>query len=423
MPPRLRQHAPKAIKIEGAPAAELDIGRPLRICMLAACPFPANHGTPGAIRELSEGVAGLGHRVDIVTYHFGEDIPVRGANLHRIPKLTSEKKIVVGPTTRRPLYDALLAFKAVQVAEKYGADLIHAHGYEGAIAGWCARLITGLPVIYSAHSTMGDELASYGAIRPRWVADALASALDAVVPRLMNRCMPHTANLAKFFQQRGLGAVTDPVVNFGIELAGPMTIDRTAVRARYGLGAGPVIVYSGVLDKFQRIDLLLEAMVDVARALPDARLLIISTIPNSTHETQVLEEARRLGLAEKVIMTPPQTLAGVRELLAAADVAVVPRPQAPGFPIKLLNYMDAERPCVLFASSGNVGLIDGETAALATPDTGSALGAAILRVLGNPVMARRIAARGGEFVRKQHDRNEVARGVVTSYRRLLAKHR
>ena len=30
-----------------------------RFCMLAACPFPANHGTPGSIREMSEGIAGL----------------------------------------------------------------------------------------------------------------------------------------------------------------------------------------------------------------------------------------------------------------------------------------------------------------------------------------------------------------------------
>src|SRR5215204_5566891 len=63
------------------PVAEMQSTRPqrkLKVCMLAACPFPANHGTPGSIREMAESITDLGHEVHIVTYHFGEDIPVRG---------------------------------------------------------------------------------------------------------------------------------------------------------------------------------------------------------------------------------------------------------------------------------------------------------------------------------------------------------
>src|SRR5215831_1420107 len=35
----------------------------LKICTLAACPFPANHGTPGSIREMAEAIADRGHEV------------------------------------------------------------------------------------------------------------------------------------------------------------------------------------------------------------------------------------------------------------------------------------------------------------------------------------------------------------------------
>ena len=44
--------------------------------MLAACPFPANHGTPGSIREMAEAVAQRGHEVHVVTYHMGDDTPL-----------------------------------------------------------------------------------------------------------------------------------------------------------------------------------------------------------------------------------------------------------------------------------------------------------------------------------------------------------
>src|SRR5438132_9580220 len=83
----------------------------LKVCMLAACPFPANHGTPGSIREMAESITELGHEVHIVTYHFGEDIPVQGPRLHRIAPWTSESAVVVGPTSRRPLYDLQMGFK------------------------------------------------------------------------------------------------------------------------------------------------------------------------------------------------------------------------------------------------------------------------------------------------------------------------
>src|SRR5256885_10579132 len=64
----------------------------LKICVLAACPFPANHGTPGSIRELVEATAERGHDVHVVTYHIGEKLPLRGARLHRIPDWTGERQ-------------------------------------------------------------------------------------------------------------------------------------------------------------------------------------------------------------------------------------------------------------------------------------------------------------------------------------------
>src|SRR3954447_14368630 len=101
----------------------------LKVCVLAACPFPANHGTPGSIRELCEATAARGHEVHVVSYHLGQDLPLRGVHLHRIPDWTGEKTIKVGPTKYRPLYDFQMIFTAMRVIRQYKLDLIHAHGY------------------------------------------------------------------------------------------------------------------------------------------------------------------------------------------------------------------------------------------------------------------------------------------------------
>jgi glycosyltransferase involved in cell wall biosynthesis len=317
------------------------------------------------------------------------------------------------------LYDLLMVFKSLQVINRYRPHLIHAHGYEAALAAGLCRAVTGLPVVYSGHNTMGDELASYRFIRPRWLADGLARALDAFVPRLADRCVPHSSNLEEFFHRAGLSARTEPVVPFGIDVNEVGNGDGSAGRLRYGLGRGPVVLYAGVLDEFQRLDLLLEAMAHLLLYEPDVRLLVVVTIAQERHLAALRRKAAELGLDRHVVLTEPQSLDGVRELLRVADVAVVPRPRAPGFPIKLLNYMAARRPCVLFASSASAGLTHGDTVFLAAPDTGLALGEAILEVLRDEPLRRRLAENGYRFVHAHHDRSVIARKICAAYRQTI----
>ena len=65
--------------------------------MVAACPFPANHGSAASIREMSDTLVDMGHNVHIVTYPFGqEDIRVRRAKVHRTAPFRPEGNAKVG---------------------------------------------------------------------------------------------------------------------------------------------------------------------------------------------------------------------------------------------------------------------------------------------------------------------------------------
>jgi len=397
-----------------SPAAEPK----LKVCVLAACPFPANHGTPGSIRELTEATAERGHEVHVVTYHFGEDLPLRGVQVHRIPDWTGERKVTVGPTKYRPLYDFQMIFTAARVMRRYKLDLMHAHGYEAALVAGCVRPLVRRPVLYSAHNRMSDELASYDFFTSKRLANALAWLLDRTVPRIGNRCIPHSVNLQEFLAARGLSDRSEPVMNFGIDFQNHPRGNRERLRRECGLTNEPVVLYSGVTDRFQRLDLLLGAMVPVIRRLPRAKLLILANIPNAGHEQAIRDEAERLGIAGSLILMCPTDMEMGLRLLSICDVAVVPRPSTPGFPIKLLNYMAAQRPCVIFASSSS-GVSHGEHVWLAAEDTAQSLGAAITRVLRDPVLRTRIARGGYHFVRERHDRRFVAAELCQAYCRLL----
>jgi 1,2-diacylglycerol 3-alpha-glucosyltransferase len=390
----------------------------LKLCVLAACPFPANHGTPGSIRELVEATAERGHEVHVVTYHTGHDLPVKGVTIHRIPDWTGDHGVIVGPTRYRPLYDFQMIFTAIRTIFRYKLDLIHAHGYEAALVAACCRPIVRRPVLYSAHNRMGDELASYDFFRSKRLANALAWVLDRSVPRIGDICIPHSVNLQQFLFERGLAKRCEPVLNFGIDVSEEPEWSCSQVRRRLGIGDDPIVLYSGVIDQFQRLDLLLGAMAHVLRRVPRAKLLLLATIPNEKHERAIREEAVRLGIESSIILTNPSGLEKGRRLLAICDAAVVPRPAAPGFPIKLLNYMAANRPCVMFASSAS-GISHGEHAWLAGEDTSRSLGEGIIRVLTDQRLAARLAAGGNRFVRERHDRRRVVGQLCRAYVRLL----
>jgi 1,2-diacylglycerol 3-alpha-glucosyltransferase len=402
-----------------AEAGTFDAAEPrLKICVLAACPFPANHGTPGSIRELVEATAERGHEVHVVSYHLGEPLPLRNVHLHRIADWTGEKSITVGPTRYRPLYDFQMIFTALKVMRRHRVDLIHAHGYESALVAACCRPFVRLPVLYSAHNAMGDELASYDFFRSKRMASALAWVLDRTVPRIGNRCVPHSANLQEFLHARGLSERMEPVLNFGIDFDKRPVGDRQRLRRECNLTDEPVILYSGVIDQFQRLDLLLESMVHVLSRFPRAKLLLLTNVANGRGDAALREQAKTLGIDGSLVMMAPQSLDHGLKLISICDVAVVPRPKAPGFPIKLLNYMASKRACVMYASSCSR-LSHGEHVWLAAEDTPESLGGAIVRVLKDEMLRNRIAEGGYQFVRARHDRRGAAAQLCNSYVRLL----
>src|SRR5204863_4585623 len=148
------------------------------IAMVAACPFPANYGSPASIREMSDTLSDMGHNVHIVTYPTGqEEIRVRRAKVHRTAPFRPEKNAKIGPSSKKFVLDFQLLRLLCRVIRREHIDIIHAHHYEGALIGIMAKWLTRRPLLYNAVNTMADELPGYRFIRPAWLAHGLARAL------------------------------------------------------------------------------------------------------------------------------------------------------------------------------------------------------------------------------------------------------
>lgn len=386
----------------------------LKIGIVAACPFPCNHGTPGGIREKAEALAELGHDVHIITYASQQPGVVRGVTIHRIPAFGPVNDVRVGPSVAKIFWNIALIFKLIRVVWRERLQVLHGINYEGAMIGWAAKIVTGRPLVYGAVNTMIDELHTYKFIRPMWLAKGLARLLDWWVPRMADRIMCYTRNIRDFLVSSGIPAERVVEVKLGIDLSMFADAQPGNARERMGINGDPLVMYTGVLNKFQRIDYLLDAMKLVLAKKPSTKVAFVRTLDDEEHRLEVDRMARERGVDHAVLYPPVISFADLPAFIAAADTTVVPRPDCPGVPVKLLNFMAAGKPVVV--TKGSSQGLEHEVEAMVTADHDvSAMAEAVLRVLDDPVLAERLGQNARRVAQTEYGRVAAARHLVSVY--------
>jgi len=389
------------------------------VAMVAACPFPANHGTPAAIKEMSEELAQRGHRIRVVTYPLSHEIPISGVEVDRVAQVGSNREVSVGPSYQRLAFDALMVFKLLKVVRKHNVAVIHAHNYEGALVAGVVGKLTGVPVIYNAINTMIGELASFNFIRPRALANGLARFLDYVVPRMADLVIADTEELRSFLLSKGIDPTRVITVHSGVRPEMFDGADGSSIRKRFAVDDGPLIAYTGTFDDFQGVDYLMKAFKIVQDRKPAATLLLVGSTINAAHRMKYEKMASDLGFASRFAITS-SSLEELPNFLAAADVAVVPRPDSTGIPTKLLNYMAAGNAIVSFKQSAMI-LQHRETAYLVEPPTHETFAQGILAVLDDQALAQRLRANVKKFVIGRFDWPSIAAKLEAIYGKLIGK--
>ena len=389
------------------------------VAMVAACPFPANHGSAASIREMSDTLTDMGHDVHIVTYPVGqEEIRVRRAKVHRTGPFRPETNARVGPSADKFVLDFHLLRLLCRVIRQERIDIIHAHNYEGALVGIMAKWLTGRPLLYNAVNLMSDELAGYRFLRPAWLADGMARGLDWFVPIFPNHITAVSPELRDWFVQHRVPASKVDMVPAGIE---PDLFDNPApekFREQYQINGRPVVMYTGVLNAFQRVDYLLRAFAVALRERPEALLLVVSPLVSESLEKEQKQLAAELGISSSIVWISPHALQDLPSYLALADVTVVPRPECPGHPVKLLNYMLAGKPVVSFAG-GAKGVRHLHDAFIVPNHDFEALGRGIVTLLNDRTLAAELGANARATVLAEFDWRQICRKIERIYGQLL----
>jgi 1,2-diacylglycerol 3-alpha-glucosyltransferase len=389
--------------------------------MVAACPFPVNYGSPGAIRELAATLSEMGHDIHIVTYPDGQDLTVGKARLHRVTrKQRWNNAFTAGPSGDKFLLDFQMIGELFKTVRREKIEIIHAHNYEGVLIGLLGKILTGKPVIYQAVNLMSDELPTYRFIKPAIVAKYLGAVLDWFVPIFPDHIVAVTQELYNYLEKRGVPKKKLSMIPCGIIPAMFDNPNPHRFREKYGLGERPVVMYTGITNFFQRIDYLLRSFPLVLKEVPSAMLMIVNPLEAAPNLPELQALARELRITDNVIFAGPHTLDELPDYLAMATVTVVPRPECPGHPIKLLNYMISGKPIV--CSAGGAKFVTDMRDALIVPDHDwKAMGEAIVKLIREPELAKRLGTNARQNAIENFDWLAVSQRVAALYEGLLNK--
>jgi glycosyltransferase involved in cell wall biosynthesis len=367
----------------------------LRIAVVAACPFPYERGTPIRIRRLAEGLAARGHDIHVATYHLGDPVDLPGVQTHRIRPVVNYTRRAPGPSPRKLLViDPLLTARLRELLSQRRFDVMHAHHIEGLLVARLARRGRRLPIVFDAHTALEAELPFYGPALAHPLLRYVGATFDRVLPRLAD----HVVTVTPELRARLIAASrTDPkritAIGNGLE----WSLFEQARQRAAAKPSGSTLVFAGNLAVYQGIDLMLEAFARVRTRRPDARLTIVS----GERSAHLEHRARALGV-DSALGIDRLDFEKVPEALAEADVALNPRVSSPGIAQKTLNYMAIGLPIVSFAGSGHH-LVDGETALLVKDGDVAGFANAVVRLLDDPALAKRLGKNAQKSVREKNN--------------------
>jgi len=256
-------------------------------------------------------------------------------------------------------------------------------------AYWMAtalRRLTGARVIYEAH-----ELESRNPSRARgrlW--QPVLRWLDRTLLRRADVVVSLTATFAQEIREQGwrpAGPIAILPDAYDDLLYRPMGREqsRHALQIPSEIQA---IVYSGLTFSYRGLEVLLEALARLVPRWPRLRLYLVGGRPREI--AALLEQARALGVEERVVFAGTVAREQVPFYLAAADALAIPGtvsgPSAS--PLKMFEYMAMERPIVSVDIPALREVLDDRSAYFFPPQDSAALAMALEEVLGRPDQAR-----------------------------------
>lgn len=390
----------------------------MRIVMVNNFFVPRPSGSAHLTEGLARTLASRGHSVLVVTAQYA-DAPERetrdGYQVVRLPcwslprmKLAMNYDVSFAASPRN--YRRL-----TRLLDDFHPDVVHQHG-QFLDLSWMSSLWARkrrVPTVLTVHTPLIHTMPAFGAIL--WLADMLLPRTFITIGR------PHVVAIDRFMddyirRRYRLGEDRIVPIPVGIEPERFRGSDGSRVREELGLADRPVILSLGHVIPLRNRLLLVRALPRLLEKRSDAVVVVVGSV----HDETFLHLAEELGVREHLIVTGGVAREEVPSYVDAADVEAHDF-QGFGLGTTTFEVMAAKVPVVAVVHGDNfpgVELESWKDLVIVPPDDADALADAIVRLLDDPGLARRVGEGQRRLILEQFSIEAVAARHLELYARL-----
>jgi len=360
----------------------------MKVLMIAPQPWFSPRGTPFSVLHRLRTLSKLGHHIDLVTYPIGENVPIKNVTINRTAKVPFFKKIVIGPSKRKLIFDWFLYRKATALLKQHKYDLIHTHEEAGFFAPILARKFN-LLHLYDMHSSLPQQLTNFKYTQLRGLISLFerferytitnAEAVITICPELYNY-------VKKLYPDKFNMLIENVADNSQAFSENQIPVEN--LRNEYQLNGQLVVVYAGTFEHYQGIDLLIESSQKVLAKHKNVKLCLVGGSPAQVEKYQALVSAK--NLSAHYIFTGSVKPEEVPNFVNLADILVSPRIEGNNTPLKIYSYLRSGRPIVATRHITHTQVLNDEVSVL-TDVTPIAFAEGILSVIEDQALRTKIS--------------------------------
>jgi glycosyltransferase involved in cell wall biosynthesis len=308
--------------------------------------------------------------------------------------LTSEGSGTLRGRVRDLIRSAYGIFYITGLIRRYGIDLVHANSFKAALASSLGSLLTGRPLVFHDRVHLSH--------RP----------LDWLVGLVARRIIAVSGTVAakhRWPLRRKVRVI-------------PSGIDSGRITPEARRPGAPTVCYVGRISEEKCIDRLVRAARQIVGDITGVRFVIAGspfTEKDHVYFEHIKELTEQLGL--RSVFEFAGYVEDVPGLLAACDVLVLPSRKEP-LGRAMLEAMAAGRPVVAYRIGGPAEVIrDGQTGILVESGSIEGLAEAIVRLLKDEPLRKRIGSRARQDVVGRFSSGPVAEGIMGVYDDILSR--
>jgi glycosyltransferase involved in cell wall biosynthesis len=295
-------------------------------------------------------------------------------------------------------------------------DVIHCHGTEPALSALPAKHLFKVPLILTTHSTpflwpswtwwKGSLEFKVSWLIAKFVirdVDCIIAQSDGVKGYMLDL---HERSLAKKIR----------IIPTGVDESKFCKSDRQRSEK-------PIVLFVGGLSKVKGLDTLIKAASNVLRVVPETLFLIAGEGP----QKQKLEKlTKQLGISDSVIfkgsVTDDETLVHLYDM---STIVVLPSNVGGPVACTILEGMSVGKPVISTNVKGGIPDVikNGETGILVRPGNVEELSNAIIKLLTNPKLTRRMGESGRRRVEAKYSLTYMAELLESLYEELAYPNR